>query len=116
MKSIIKWIGGNELATWSALALIGLGLWGFVELADEVLDGDTHAFDRLVLIALRNPADLNDPLGPFWMEEIVRDFSAMGGGGADLLLLPHLDWFSRPSAQVPGRSFSGRNGPRRGRA
>lgn len=81
MKSLIKWIGGHELATWSALALIGLGVWGFVELADEILGGDTHAFDRLVLIALRNPADLNDPLGPFWMEEMVRDFSAMGGMG-----------------------------------
>jgi undecaprenyl-diphosphatase len=63
------------------LALIGLGVWGFVELADQILGGNTHAFDRAVLIALRNPADLNDPLGPLWMEEMVRDFSAMGGMG-----------------------------------
>jgi undecaprenyl-diphosphatase len=81
VKSLLKWIGGHELATWSGLALIGFGVWGFVELADEILGGDTHAFDRMVLIALRNPADLNDPLGPFWMEEMVRDFSAMGGMG-----------------------------------
>ena len=30
----------------------------------EILDGDSTAFDRTILLALRNPANLSDPLGP----------------------------------------------------
>jgi hypothetical protein len=33
----------------------------------------------LILLALRNPADLSDPIGPKWVEEIGRDFTALGG-------------------------------------
>lgn len=40
------------------MARIGLGVWGVDELNDEILGGDTHAFDRLLLITLRNPPTL----------------------------------------------------------
>lgn len=52
--------------------------WLFIELADEVREGETEAFDRAVLRAFRNPADLNDPLGPRRVEEAVRDITALG--------------------------------------
>jgi undecaprenyl-diphosphatase len=63
------------------ILLIGLGLWVFVELADEVIEGDTHTIDETILLALRNPADRNDPLGPDWLEEMGRDATALGGIG-----------------------------------
>lgn len=59
--------------------LIGLGLWLFIGLADEVFEGDTRTFDEAILLALRNPADRSDPLGPPWVEEMGRDFTALGG-------------------------------------
>ena len=62
-----------------AIALIGGGVWFFAELADEVLEGETHAVDRTILLALRNPADHEDPLGPRWVEEMARDMTALGG-------------------------------------
>jgi undecaprenyl-diphosphatase len=61
------------------LLLIGLGLWLFVELAGEVVEGDTRPLDEAILLALRNPADRNDPLGPPWLEEVGRDVTALGG-------------------------------------
>lgn len=61
------------------LALVGAGTWGFMALADEVVEGDTHAVDKAILLAMRNPADPTDPLGPGWVEEIGRDFTALGG-------------------------------------
>lgn len=61
------------------LVLIAGGVWGFVELADEVSEGETRALDRAVLLALREPADLSDPLGPIWLEEAILDWTALGG-------------------------------------
>lgn len=65
------------------LALIGLALcaWAFVEIAGEVLEGDSQAVDRQILLSLRSPDDLADPVGPGWVEELMRDFTALGGNG-----------------------------------
>lgn len=64
-----------------AFSLPAGALWMFVELADEVLEGSTAAFDRELLLALRVTTDLSDPLGPAWLEELMRDFTALGGAG-----------------------------------
>lgn len=69
---------------WMALAVfvvLGGGVWGFAELADEVLEGDTRDFDERIVLMFRNPMDLSDPLGPEWVEEMGRDFTALGGVG-----------------------------------
>jgi undecaprenyl-diphosphatase len=64
-----------------AILVILIGIWIFIELADEVLDGGTLAFDRAVLLKMRNPCDPSDPLGPKWVEELFRDFTALGSAG-----------------------------------
>ena len=39
-----------------------------------------------LLTAMRNPADLSDPIGPKWLEEFVRDITALGGRrGTDVI-------------------------------
>lgn len=70
----------------AVLATIAGGLWAFIELADEVLEGETHAVDTAILVALRTPGDLSDPIGPGWLEEMLRDFTALGGTGVLTLL------------------------------
>jgi undecaprenyl-diphosphatase len=67
------------------LVLFG-GVWGFVELADEVSEGDTRSIDETLLLSLRDPADHTDPLGPGWVEELGRDFTALGGVGVLVLV------------------------------
>lgn len=76
-----SWLGRHELSTLVLLAVLTAGVWGFVELADEVMEEETHAFDKALLLALRNPEDSSDPLGPRWLEELGRDFTALGGMG-----------------------------------
>jgi undecaprenyl-diphosphatase len=68
---------------WTSLALIilGAGTFAFIGIADEVLEGDTARLDRWLLLALRAPADPAEPLGPDWVEEMFRDFTALGGVG-----------------------------------
>jgi undecaprenyl-diphosphatase len=56
-------------------------LFAFVKLADEVLEGETRAFDEAILLALRTPGDLAQPIGPPWLQEMVRDFTALGSTG-----------------------------------
>jgi undecaprenyl-diphosphatase len=70
-----------ELRTLATLGIVTGCLWAFVALADEVVEGGTHAFDQAVLLALRNPVDPADPLGPRWVEELMRDVTAMGSFG-----------------------------------
>ncbi len=73
------WLGRHERGVLVSLALVALGLWTFIEIADDMGEGDTHAFDTRVLLALRTPGDPNDPLGPPAFEEVVRDVTALGG-------------------------------------
>ena len=51
----------------------------FLNIAGEVSEGETEAIDRYLLLMLRQPFDLNDPVGPRWLEESMRDITALGG-------------------------------------
>jgi undecaprenyl-diphosphatase len=63
------------------ILVIGLSgaLWAFFNVASEVGEGDTAALDRTILLALRNPADLGDPIGSRSFEEAMRDVTGLGG-------------------------------------
>ena len=69
----------NEIVPLVSLGIVGLFGWGFVKLAGEMTEGETLPFDRAILLALRNPADLSDPIGPSWLEESARDITGLGG-------------------------------------
>ncbi|WP_230532514.1 phosphatase PAP2 family protein [Microvirga roseola] len=69
----------NEIGPLISVAACGFFAWGFVELADEVVEGETHAFDNAILLALRDPQNLADPVGPGWLEESARDITGLGG-------------------------------------
>jgi undecaprenyl-diphosphatase len=69
----------REFWTLLALFLIAGGVWTFVEIADEVVEGETQTLDERLLLSLREPGAPEDPLGPRWVEEMARDFTALGG-------------------------------------
>jgi undecaprenyl-diphosphatase len=71
----------REFALLASLAVAATAIWGFAELADEVLEGETRAFDERILLALRSATDPSDPLGPGWLEELMRDVTALGSMG-----------------------------------
>ena len=62
----------------AALLLLAVRLLGFGWLAEAVRAGDTDGFDRAVMLALRNSADLADPIGPAWLEQAARDLTSLG--------------------------------------
>lgn len=72
----LSWIGKLELAS---LAVVASGILVFVFLARYVGSGKVNELDSRLLLALRSVADPADPFGPRWVEELVRDFTALGG-------------------------------------
>ena len=83
----------------TVIALIASSAWLFVELADEVIEEETHAFDTRILLAMRDKNDPSNPWGPAWFEELCRDMTALGGIGVLALIT---------AACVGGMLISGR--------
>jgi undecaprenyl-diphosphatase len=68
-----------EASVLATIGLIGASLWLFISIAGEVVEGETSAWDRRVLLALRSAADPAVPWGPAWVQEAARDVTALGG-------------------------------------
>jgi undecaprenyl-diphosphatase len=60
------------------LALLGAALL-ILNLAGEVLEGDTLDFDRRLLASLRKADNPAQPIGPAWLELAAFDITALGG-------------------------------------
>jgi undecaprenyl-diphosphatase len=61
------------------LAAIVAGVWALLKLGGEVAEGETDAFDRRILSALRQAGQPHAPIGPPWFGEAMRDITALGG-------------------------------------
>lgn len=59
------------------LLLAGLA-FVFLELASEVLEGETIGLDRLILQGLRTSTDATVPIGPGWLRVMMVDITALG--------------------------------------
>ncbi|MEM5541722.1 phosphatase PAP2 family protein [Sulfitobacter sp. AS92] len=68
-----------EVTTLALMSLSIIAVWTLAELTEEVVAGSTSNLDREILLFLRTPGDLSDPIGPWWVEEIGRDLTALGG-------------------------------------
>ena len=75
----ISWLAGHVNIVLVAVLLIVGGTWGFIELADEVREGDTQRFDDWAVRAMRRADDPSRPIGPHWLPEVGRDLTALGG-------------------------------------
>lgn len=81
LRSLVDRLGKQEMLLYTGVLVLVVGIWGFAELADEVMEGDTERFDKWMVTAMRRPNDLATPIGPAWLHEMGRDFTALGGIG-----------------------------------
>ncbi|MBL8770303.1 MAG: phosphatase PAP2 family protein [Phenylobacterium sp.] len=79
LQTIWRFIRRFEARVLVGLMLAAGVLWTFLEVADEMADGETRAIDQRLILALRTPGDLNDPIGSHGVEEAIRDLTALGG-------------------------------------
>ena len=68
------------------LAVLALGIYAFLTIADEVAEGEIRAFDERLLLAFRDPASAR-PLGPPWLQEVALEVTALGGYALIILTL-----------------------------
>lgn len=59
--------------------IAALSLFVFAKLGSEILEGESFALDREVLLGLRMPGDLMQPIGPKWLLPVMRDLTVFGG-------------------------------------
>ena len=67
--------------------LAAIGLWLFIAVAEEVSEGETGALDRAILLAMRDPANLQQAVGPAWLDQAARDITALGSTSVLSLLV-----------------------------
>lgn len=56
-----------------------VGVFLLAKAASAVMEGDTLSVDRTILLALRTPGELTNPVGPAWLERSMIDLTALGG-------------------------------------
>lgn len=79
VKKLPHWVRHNiELSSLFVFAIVVAGVWALAELADEVIEGSTRNLDRDILLLLR-AGSVDNPVGPDWVEEVMRDLTALGG-------------------------------------
>lgn len=63
--------------------LVGLGscilVLVFLTLAGEVMEGETLAFDKKIVLGFRKADDPSLPIGPAWVTSVLLDLTALGG-------------------------------------
>ncbi len=64
----------RRFPVWAFAGLVVL----FVAIAAAISLNVTVPFDRAILLALRDPANISRPIGPQWLFETVRDFTSLG--------------------------------------
>lgn len=67
-----------EFQVLAALGVVAGTAFGIAALANEISEGETRGFDTAILLAFRNPADLADPIGPWWVEVMMKDLTSLG--------------------------------------
>lgn len=78
--TFLRHVAKRELLLLVMPIVLVVGVFGFVAVTEEVLEGDVTRFDEMALLALRVEGNPSDPLGPRWLENSGRDITALGSG------------------------------------
>lgn len=75
-----------------ALVVVAV-LNAFIELADDVKEGDTKNFDEWAIQSFRRADDPATPIGPAWLREVGIDITALGSHAIILLVVTAVSTF-----------------------
>ena len=71
-------VAAREIGVIGAVFFGAAFLLIFGTIAEEVVEGETHAFDSWVLGLFATAGNSADRIGPPWFEEMMRDLTALG--------------------------------------
>jgi undecaprenyl-diphosphatase len=67
-----------ESSLLASIALISGLILAFLRIADWVEEDEIEVFDQTILMWFRDPANIDQVVGPLWLHEMVRDITALG--------------------------------------
>lgn len=68
----------GEAPLLAAIAVISGLILAFLQIADEMGEGEMEGFDNAILMLFRDPNNVDQVIGPLWVQEMVRDITALG--------------------------------------
>nr|WP_314260144.1 phosphatase PAP2 family protein [uncultured Devosia sp.] len=68
----------TEAPLLAAIAIISGLILAFLQIADEMIEGEMEFFDDTILMWFRDPTNIDQTIGPSWVHEMVRDITALG--------------------------------------
>ncbi|MEN3971235.1 phosphatase PAP2 family protein [Sphingomicrobium sp. XHP0235] len=76
------WHRAHRIDSWLLVGFMisTLVLFGLAVLAEEILEGDSFAFDQTIISGLRLATDPAQAIAPGWVTSAMIDITAMGGG------------------------------------
>ena len=83
-----RFSGYLELDVLATIFVFAAASFIFLKLLSEMREGDTRGADQAILLALRDPNDLSNPIGPDWVETMCRDLTSLG---SPTVLIAHHD-------------------------
>lgn len=83
----LRGVGRSEVILLASACLAVLIGYQFIELSDDVLEGDTRTFDRWAVRAFRTADDPTMPVGPGWVHEAGLDLTALGSHAIIVLVV-----------------------------
>lgn len=83
----LRGMGRAELILLASAFLAVLIVHQFIELSDDVLEGETRTLDRWAVRAFRTADDPATPVGPGWVHEIGLDLTALGSHALIVLVV-----------------------------
>lgn len=84
---VLRNFGWSEVVLLMAALFVLFCGYCFIELADEVQEGETQTVDEWILRSLRRADDPAVPIGPTWLREASLDVTALGSPVVLLLVL-----------------------------
>ncbi|CAN5167862.1 phosphatase PAP2 family protein [soil metagenome] len=79
--------GWSEVVVLVVTLIVLICGYCFIELADEVREGETQSVDEWILRSLRRADDPAVPIGPAWVREAGLDLTALGSPAVLLLIV-----------------------------
>ena len=67
-----------ELDVLATIFVFAAASFIFLKLVSEMREGDTSRAAQAILLALRDPNDLSNPIGPEWVETMCQDLTSLG--------------------------------------
>lgn len=80
LKDFLHELFTKEISVLIVLLLLFVSGLTFLQIADEISEGETKEFDQSIIEFFRSGDDLNTPSGPYWVTEFMTDITALGGG------------------------------------